>query len=55
MAYLSTPLILSMQGIFFAIGHTPASAFLNGQLECDDQGYIVTQPGSTVTSVEGSR
>ena len=40
-------------GLFIAIGHTPNSALLRGQLELDDQGYIVTQPGTTYTSVAG--
>ena len=38
-------------GLFFAIGHVPNTAFLNGQIRCDDQGYIVTTPGTTQTSV----
>ena len=40
-------------GLFYAIGHTPNTAFLNGQLELDSAGYIKTVPGSTRTSVEG--
>lgn len=40
-------------GLFFAIGHQPATAFLNGQLELNEQGYIKVQPGSTKTNVEG--
>jgi thioredoxin reductase (NADPH) len=44
---------IDCMGLFFAIGHTPNTAFLDGQLECDEQGYVVTQPGSTVTSVAG--
>jgi thioredoxin reductase (NADPH) len=40
-------------GLFFAIGHVPNTAFLEGQLKTDDQGYVVTTPGTTMTSVEG--
>lgn len=40
-------------GLFFAIGHTPNTAFLDGQLALDGAGYVVTTPGSTQTSVPG--
>lgn len=40
-------------GLFFAIGHEPNTAFLNGQLQLDERGYIQTQPGTTLTSREG--
>lgn len=40
-------------GLFFAIGHTPNTAFLEGQLELDETGYLVTPPGSTATSKAG--
>src|ERR1044071_877361 len=40
-------------GLFFAIGHIPNTAFLEGQLTCDEQGYVITKPGSTATSVPG--
>lgn len=44
---------LEVNGLFFAIGHEPASAFLRGQLKVDEQGYIVTEADSTKTSVDG--
>src|SRR5262245_3430882 len=34
-------------GLFFAIGHVPNTKFLDGQVVTDDQGYIVTTPGTT--------
>lgn len=40
-------------GLFFAIGHEPNTAFLAGQLNVDDQGYIVTKPGHTSTNIPG--
>ncbi|CDP01751.1 unnamed protein product [Coffea canephora] len=40
-------------GLFFAIGHEPATKFLGGQLELDSEGYVVTKPGTTHTSVKG--
>ena len=40
-------------GLFFAIGHVPNTAFLRGQLTTDDQGYVLTEPGTTRTSVAG--
>ncbi len=40
-------------GLFMALGHVPNTAFLEGQLELDEKGYIKTVPGSARTSVEG--
>jgi thioredoxin reductase (NADPH) len=44
---------LDAKGLFYAIGHTPNTAFLGGQVKTDEQGYIVTEPGTTHTSVRG--
>jgi len=45
---------LPVSGVFLAIGHTPNTKFLDGQVETDDKGYIVwTKPARTNTSVEG--
>ena len=40
-------------GIFMAIGHVPNTQLFNGSLNLDDAGYIVTQPDSTRTNLEG--
>lgn len=40
-------------GLFFAVGHTPNTAFLNGQLELHPNQYLVVKPGTSYTSVEG--
>ncbi len=45
--------VLPSAGLFFAIGHVPNTAFLEGQVATDDTGYIVTTPGTTQTSVPG--
>lgn len=44
---------LEVSGLFFAIGHEPASKFLGGQIETDADGYVITKPGTTQTSVAG--
>jgi thioredoxin reductase (NADPH) len=45
---------LGATGVFLAIGHTPNTNFLGGQLQLDDKGYVVwTKPQRTWTSVEG--
>ena len=44
---------LGISGFFYAIGHNPNTEFLNAQLKLDEQGFIVTEPNSSKTSVEG--
>ena len=44
---------LPINGLFYAIGHEPATALARNQLQTDEDGYIVTVPGTTQTSVKG--
>ena len=44
---------LPLDGVFVAIGHTPTTAPFRGQLALDAEGYVLTEPGSTRTSVGG--
>ncbi|KAI2638393.1 hypothetical protein GGS21DRAFT_538198 [Xylaria nigripes] len=44
---------IEANGLFYAIGHDPASSLVKGQLETDADGYVVTKPGTPLTSVEG--
>ncbi len=44
---------LDVSGIFFAIGHTPNSDFLEGNLDRDENGYISVDGFSSITSISG--
>ncbi|KAF9220245.1 thioredoxin reductase [Gyrodon lividus] len=43
---------LPVNGLFYAIGHEPATTLVRSQLQTDEDGYIVTVPGTTQTSVK---
>ncbi|OKP76230.1 thioredoxin-disulfide reductase [Paenibacillus sp. P3E] len=45
--------ILAANGVFVAIGHHPNTGFLNKQIETDENGYIVTEPGTSMTNISG--
>lgn len=44
---------LEAKGLFYAIGHSPNTDFLNGGVKTDETGYIITSPNGTATSVQG--
>jgi thioredoxin reductase (NADPH) len=44
---------VDVAGIFYAIGHTPNTDVFAGQIDLDPTGYIIVQPGTQQTSVEG--
>ena len=45
--------VIPVKAFFVAIGHEPNSTLFKDVLDMDDQGYLITQPGSTRTNVEG--
>lgn len=44
---------LECNGLFIAIGHIPRSELLTGQVDLDDDGYVLTKGGTTATNIEG--
>ncbi|MFF2093233.1 thioredoxin-disulfide reductase [Paenibacillus sp. NPDC058174] len=45
--------LIESDGVFIAIGHTPNTGFLNGQINTDEQGYIIVKPGTSETNIPG--
>ncbi len=45
--------IKACEGLFVAIGHTPNTKIFNGQLQMDENGYLVTYNGTSQTSIPG--
>lgn len=44
---------LQVRGLFYGIGHSPNSELLRGQVELDEASYVVVEPGTTNTTIEG--
>jgi thioredoxin reductase (NADPH) len=44
---------LPVTGLFVAIGHRPNTDLFKGVLDMEDNGYLITKPGSTYTNVDG--
>ncbi|SMO49479.1 thioredoxin-disulfide reductase [Solitalea koreensis] len=44
---------INVTGFFVAIGHKPNTDVFKGWLDMDETGYLITQPGSTRTNIEG--
>ncbi len=45
--------VIPADGLFIAIGHSPATKVFQGKLAMDDEGYLLTKPDSTATNVAG--
>ena len=45
--------VVDVTGLFIAIGHDPRSELVKGQVELDDEGSVLVQPGSTATNLDG--
>jgi thioredoxin reductase (NADPH) len=44
---------LEARGLFYAVGHDPATGLFKGQLDMDEDGYLITEPGRGLTSIKG--
>ncbi len=45
--------VLPVTGVFVAIGHDPRSGLFKGQLDCDDEGYLLVEQPTTRTAIPG--
>lgn len=45
--------VVDANGLFYAVGHDPANALVKEQVDLDEDGYIITQAGTSYTSREG--
>ncbi|EXJ64785.1 thioredoxin reductase [Cladophialophora yegresii CBS 114405] len=45
--------VLEANGLFYAVGHDPATALFKNQVDTDEDGYILTKPGTSYTSIPG--
>ncbi|HQZ85333.1 MAG TPA: thioredoxin-disulfide reductase [Actinomycetota bacterium] len=45
--------VVDVTGLFIAIGHDPRSELVKGQVDLDDEGYVLVQPGSAATNLDG--
>lgn len=44
---------LDANGLFYAVGHDPATQLFKGVVDMDSEGYILTKPGTSYTNIEG--
>ena len=45
--------VLEGNGLFYAVGHDPATELVKGQIDTDGEGYVLTKPGTSYTSIPG--
>ena len=44
---------MEANGLFYAVGHNPATALVKDQVSTDSEGYILTKPGTSYTNISG--
>jgi thioredoxin reductase (NADPH) len=44
---------MEANGLFYAVGHDPATALVKGQIDLDSENYILTKPGTSYTNIKG--